>query len=148
MAPGNFLLICVKEIPGEDQVAQKFETTVQLVICLGFPLVCMENINHDAKWRFVEQGPSAKSTRAELLGEFDGHCERRLSSTRNTQHVYVRNESERLFIGMSFLKDSKADCAIFCEHFLWRSRCAKGMVSAVSERTQASPIQRRQFCLI
>ena len=42
--------LIVKELPGDCQVAQKFETTVPLVIGLGFSFICMKNVDHDALW--------------------------------------------------------------------------------------------------
>ena len=36
------------------------------------------------------------------------------------------------------MEEGKTECAIICAHIRWRSRCAKGIRSAYSERTQAS----------
>ena len=69
--PGNFLSIWCQELSGDCQVAQKLETAV--------PPVCYwsgfsSHLQGECRPRcgvagFVERGPSAKSTRAELLGE-------------------------------------------------------------------------------
>ena len=50
---------------------------------------------------FVERGTSAKSTRAEMSAV---GTERGDFLSTEVQHVYVRNESERLFVEMSLLK--------------------------------------------
>ena len=43
--------MCQRELPGDCQVVQKLETTLQPFIGLGFPLTCMENVDHDGVWR-------------------------------------------------------------------------------------------------
>ena len=45
------------------------------------------------------------------------------------------------------MKEGKIESAIFFARTFSRSRCAKGMCSSDSERTQASPTLRRRFCL-
>ena len=78
---------------------------------LGFPLVFMENVDHDTVWRASLNEIRQRRAHAPncSVNECDGHCERRLSSTRSTQHIYVRNECERLFIEMSMLREDKAE---------------------------------------
>ena len=66
------------------------------------PLICMEDVDHDVVWQawwseIWQQGAHAPNCSFEC----DGYNERGLSSTRSPQHVYDRNESERLFIRMS-----------------------------------------------
>ena len=80
---------------------------------------------------FVLRGLAAGSSRANcLVIECDGYSERRLSSTRSTQHVYARDESGRLFIEMSLMKEGKTECAIVLR--------AHSMVIEVCERTVLS----------
>ena len=50
---------------------------------------------------FVEHAPNCP------VIECDGYSERRLLSTRGTQHVYVSDERGRLFIEMSLVMESK-----------------------------------------
>ena len=46
--------LIVKELSGDCQVAQKLETTVPFVIGLGFRIICMKNVDHDALWQADE----------------------------------------------------------------------------------------------
>ena len=97
-------------------------------------LVYMEDIDHVALRRAFLREVRQRGAFARKCSviECDGHCERRLSSTRSTQHVYFRNESERRFIDMSLLKESKAECA----HILMEIKmCERKVLSGFREHS-------------
>ena len=80
--------------------------------------------------------------------ECDVYSERRLLSTRTTQHMYVRDGSERLFIEMSLMKDSKAECAnCLRAHSMVIKVCETSVLSG-SRAHSSIPKSRSEPCLI
>ena len=81
-----------KKFPGYCQVAQKLETTLQPFIGLGFPLTCMENVDHDRVWRASLNEVRQRKTHAPscMMNECDGHCERRLLSQKQNYRTPLR----------------------------------------------------------
>ena len=52
-----------------EQIAEAMNT-MQPVKGLGFHSSSLEKVNHDVLWAgFVERGPAARSTRADLFGD-------------------------------------------------------------------------------
>ena len=90
------------------------------------PVYEMEDVHHDALWRALlnkarQRGACAPNR---PVIECDGYRESRLSSTQCTQHVYVRDERERLFIEVSLMEEGKTECAS-CARTFSRPRCSK-----------------------
>ena len=81
------------------KVAQKLETAVQPFI------ICMENVDYDALLRALLNEVRLRGAHALncSVTERGGYSERRISPTRSIQHVYVRDESGRLFIEVSLI---------------------------------------------
>ena len=129
---GTFCRCGMKDLSGDGHAAQKTQTAVQPFIGLGFPIICMENVDHDAvcglRWTRVQQRDAPNRSATVCVGAWANAF-----VNGSTHYVYVRNESERLFIEMSLMKESKAECAM-----VRALSSAKGMCSAVSEYTQAS----------
>ena len=79
----------------------------------------MEDVDYDASWRALLNEVRHRVAHAPNCSVIpcDGYSERWLSSTRSILHVYVRDESGRLFIEVSSMEEGKTECAIICAHF-------------------------------
>ena len=147
--PGNFLVTwCQRTFRQRPKLRRNLRTQCSLL------LGCVSAHLHGGRrlrcvwWALLnevrQQGAHSPNC---CVTECDGYSERRLSSSRITQHVYVRNECERLFIEMSLMKESKAECAIVCAHFQPIEVCERNALSGFRAHPNI-PIQRRHLYLI